>query len=118
MAKKIDLKDAIRSYKFEFNLLQKIPCSKQENKEYQKLQKEGGVLPDGVYAYNYYGEFPEFYTIYKQDLTESEVAEYLTFEKLKLIRTIKKCVMFFTIIAIIAIISAVVYLLITMNALH
>lgn len=38
MAKgEINLRDVLRSHKFEFDLLQKIPCSKQENKEYQKL---------------------------------------------------------------------------------
>ena len=40
MAKeKKNLRDELRAYKFEFDLLQKIPCSKQENKEYQKTKK-------------------------------------------------------------------------------
>ena len=50
---KINLRDELRSHKFEFDLLQKIPCTKQENKEYQKLLKDGGTLPEGVYAYVY-----------------------------------------------------------------
>ena len=38
MAKeKINLRDELRAHRFEFDLLQKIPCTKQENKEYQKL---------------------------------------------------------------------------------
>ena len=36
LKEKIDLRDELREYKFEFDLLQKIPCSKQENKEYKK----------------------------------------------------------------------------------
>lgn len=123
MAKYNHLRDALRSYRFEFNLLQKVPCSKQEKKEYQKLLKDGGTLPEGVYAYVYStGETSttEFYTVYEPDLTESEKAEYLTYEKLDLletikdcIKTIKGCVVFFTTLAIIGIIA---YLIIMLNA--
>ena len=34
---KINLRDELRAHKFEFDLLQNIPCTKQENKEYQKF---------------------------------------------------------------------------------
>ena len=113
---KINLRDELRLYKFEFDLLQKIPCSKQENREFQKILKEGGVLPEGVFAYVYdSGETSttEFYTIYETDLTESEIREYLTYKKLNLIRTIKNCVMFFTVSTIIAMVA---YFIIMMSA--
>ena len=113
---KVNLRDALRSYKFEFDLLQKIPCSKEENKEYQKLLKEGGVLPDGVFAYVYDGgatSTTEFYTIYETDLTDSEITEYLTYKKLSLIKTIKNCIMFFTVLTII---GMIVYFFLMMNA--
>ena len=117
MAKeKINLRNKLRSYKFEFDLLQQIPCSKQENKEYQKLLKEGGVLPEGVFAYVYdSGETSttEFYTIYETDLTESEIREYLTYKKLSLIRTIKNCIMFFTVLTIFGMVA---YLFKLMNS--
>ena len=114
MAKeKINLRDELRAHKFEFDLLQKIPCTKQENKEYQKLLKDGDTLPDGVYAYDNGQMSPtEFYTIYETDLTESETREYLTYKKLSLIRTIKNCVVFFTVLTIIGMIA---YFLIMMN---
>lgn len=105
---KINLRDELRAYKFEFDLMQKIPCSKQENKEYKNTLKEGGVLPDGVFPYVYEnGEASssEFYTVYETDLTESEIMEYLTYKKLSLIRTIKNCVMFFTVLTIIGMIA-------------
>lgn len=122
MAKDNHLRGALRSYRFEFNLLQRVPCSKQENKEYQKLLKDGGTLPEGVYAYydNGVTSTTEFYTVRESDLTESEKAEYLTYEKLDLletikdcIKTIKGCVVFFTTLAIIGIIA---YLIIMLNA--
>ena len=117
MAKeKIDLRQELRSHKFEFDLLQKIPCSKQENKEYQNILKNGGVLPEGVFAYVYdSGETSttEFYTVYETDLTEAEIQEYLTYKQLSLIRTIKNCVVFFTALTIIGMIA---YFFILMNA--
>lgn len=117
MAKeKRNLRDELRSYKFEFDLLQKIPCSKQENKDYRNLLKNGGVLPEGVYAYvcdDGETSKTEFYTIYETDLTESEISEYLTYKKLSLIKTIKNCIMFFTVLTIIGMIA---YFFILMNA--
>ena len=97
-------------------MLQKIPCNKHENKKYQEILKNGGTLPNDVYAYVYdNGETSttEFYTIYETDLTESEIREYLTYKQLNLIRTIKNCVMFFTVLTIIGMIA---YFLIMMNA--
>lgn len=115
MAKgRINLRDELRSYKFEYDLLQKIPCSKQKNKEYQKLLKEGGTLPKGVFAYVYDGgetSTTEFYTVYETDLTESEIAEYLTYKKISLIKTIKNCILFHTTLTIIGIIGMIFYFL-------
>ena len=118
MAKeKINLREELRTHKFEFDLLQKIPCTKQENKEYQQLLKDGGTLPEGIFAYVYdTGETStsDFYTIYETDLSESEIREYLTYKKLSLIKTIKNCVLFFTILTIIGMVA---YFFIMMNAL-
>ena len=110
MAKeKIDLREELRYHKFEFGLLQKIPCSKEENKEYQQLLKKGESLPDGVFACVYdNGEVSttDFYTVYEPDLTEEEIKEYLMYEQLSMIKSIKNCVLFFMILAII---GAVIY---------
>ena len=116
MAKeKINLREELRSYKFEFGLLQKIPCSQQENKEYRKLLEDGGTLPEGVYTYDDDILTGEFYTVLETDLTESEKNEYLTYKKLNLIKTIKNCVLFFTILTIIAMIVYFVIGLTTFN---
>ena len=103
MAKeKVNLRDELREHKFEFDLLQKIPCTKQENKTYEKLLEAGCALPEGVFPYEYESgtATDEFYTVYEADLTETEIQEYLTYKQLHLIRTIKNCVMFFTILTI------------------
>lgn len=105
MAKeKINLRNELRLYKFDFDLLQKIPCSKKDNKKYEKLLKDGGVLPEGVFAYGYEtgdASTTEFYTVYEADLTEAEIVEYLTYKKLSMLRTIQNCILALTVSSII-----------------
>ena len=105
---KCDLREELCAYKFEFDLMQKIACSKEENKKYEKILKDGGTLPEGVFpCYTYDNGEPltsEFYTIYEPDLTESEITEYLTYKKLDMIRTIKNCILFFTSLTVIGMI--------------
>ena len=105
MAKeKINLRNELRLYKFDFDLLQKIPCSKKDNKKYEKLLKDGEVLPEGVFAYGYEtgdASTTEFYTVYEADLTEAEIVEYLTYKKLSILRTIQNCILVLTVSSII-----------------
>ena len=104
----INLREELRAYRFEFDLLQKIPCTKQENKDYKMLLEEGCALPEGVFPYTYDdGETSksEFYTVYETDFTEFEKIEYLTYRKLGLLKTIKNCAMFFTALTIIGMIA-------------
>lgn len=108
--KRINLRAEFHAYKQEFDLLQKIPCTEEENIEYQKLLEKGGTLPENVYAYFYEKDVPsttEFYTIRESDLTESEIREYLAYRQLSLIRTIKNCAVFFTVLTIIGILALV-----------
>lgn len=117
MAKeKIDLKRELRAYKFEFDLLQEIPCSKQENKSYAKLIKDGQPLPDGVYRYkdDAGNESDTFYTVYDPNLTPEETQQFLTFEKLRMLKTIKNCVVFFTVLTVISIAAYIITLLANM----
>lgn len=112
---KINLREELRQYKFEFDLLRKIPCTKHENKVYQQLLKKGGTLPEGVFAYVYdNGEISTtaFYTVYEADLNEAEIQEYLTYKQLSLIKTIKNCVLFFTVLTVIGMVA---YLLIRLG---
>ena len=107
MAKqKIDIKQKLRSYQFEFDLLQKIPCTKEENSAYLTLLKANQPLPEGVYRYEYESgiESDEFYTIYEPELTADEIAEYLTYKKLHMLKTIRNCVVFFAVLTIVSLV--------------
>ena len=106
MAKnKIDLKEDLRDIYFDVNLLQKIDCSKEDNKKYKQMLKNGETLPNGVFEYKY-GLDNEgtgaFYTIHKPELTPEERLEYITFKQLKMLNTIKNCVVFFTTLTVIS----------------
>ncbi len=111
MAKKIDLRKELEEQRYEWGLLQKIPCSKEDNKRYCQMLKDGESIPQGVYRYvdGAGVEMNSFYSIYQSDLTQEEQDELLKLEKLSMIRTIKNCAIFF--VALTAI-SLLVYFLI------
>jgi len=110
MAKNIfDLKRELRQLRYENDFLQMIDCSKEDCKKYQQMLKNGEKLPEGVFQYTSQelGETNSFYTIYETDLTEEEKSEYILLRQNLMfndIRTIKNCVLFFTILAVISLV--------------
>ena len=109
MAKnKVDLKAELRNLYFETLFLQKIDCSKEDNKKYKQLLKNNEPLPNGVYEYksdvNPNEGTGAFYTIYQPKLTQEEKLEYIAFKQLKMITIIKNCIVFFTVLTVISII--------------
>ena len=115
MAKeKEDLKKRIESYKYDFGLLQKISCTKEQNKKYKELIKNGNKLPDGVFPYvdTTGKEFDDsFYTVYEPELSKEEIDEYLALKKLSLLNTIKNCSVFFVALTIISLFITVFFFL-------
>ena len=114
---KVDLREELRQYRDEFNVVQEIACTKEEIAEFKKILKEGGELPEDVrvrICYDVGGEEmgQEYYRIYTPDLTEQEMQEYLTLKRLSLLNTIKNCVVFFTVLAIIGLSASALSLLI------
>ena len=52
MAKeKKDLREELQNFKYDFDVLQKIPCTEKENKEYKQLVKAGKPLPKDIYPF-------------------------------------------------------------------
>ncbi len=111
MPKKQDLREKLKLYQFEFDILQKIPCSYQENEKYRALLKSGQPLPDDVFkeTSDLSDELTNFYTIYQCDLSPEEISEYLTYKKLNLLNTIKKCAVFFTALTIVSLILSILF---------
>ena len=114
MAKeKIDLRKEIESYRYEVGLLQKISCSKEENIKLRQMLKNGEKLPNGIYrCVDGTGtEMNDFYKVYKPDLSQEEINEYLLYKKLSMINTIKNCAVFFVALTLISLMISVIVLL-------
>lgn len=93
-----DLRTELRTMRFEFDLLQRIPCSEEENRAFKRYLEDGVDLPQGVFRYrNADGKNSdsEFYTVYEPDLTEREIKEFLTMRKLQILKSIKTTVAVF-----------------------
>ncbi len=112
----IDLRKELIRHRYQINLLQRISCAKIENKKYKALLKKGEKLPDGVYQY-FDSETGEptnsFYTIYDagSELSEDEKHEYIQYKMMEYIRTIKNCVVFFTVLTVVSLILTLILLL-------
>ena len=105
MAKeKVDLAAQLRDYRFANDVLQRIPCSKSECKEYSKLRKEGLPLPEDVSCDETYS--PDyFYRVEETELSDKELAELMQYRQLALLKTIRNGMVFFVTLAVIGLIG-------------
>ena len=102
-----DLRKELEMLKYENDLLQKISCTKQENKAYEQLLAKGETLPVDIVSLYEGAQAPsEFCRVCRTDLTEAEIREYLAFKKLGYLRTIKNSVVFFTVLTVIGMVAA------------
>ena len=93
-----DLRTELRTMKFEFDLLQRVPCSEEENRAFKRYLDDGMDLPQGVYRYrNGDGKNSEneFYTVYEPDLTEREMNEFLKMRQMQILKSIKGAITLF-----------------------
>lgn len=113
MAKTI--RGELKELKYEFQLLEKVACSDDDTKKYREYMQNGTPLPAGIEYSKNYGVGNEFeyyfYTVNIPDLSNEEKQEYIMLKKLKSIDTIKKCVVFFTTLTVISIISTILLFL-------
>lgn len=113
-----DLKDELIQMELDNNLKKRVDCSSEDNKKLVAHLKKGFTLPTGFYQYtnSSTGEhLNEFYTIADSGLTEDEKRKYMEFKKISYINTIKKCIVFFTVIEVINILAIVVLLALFFN---
>lgn len=110
---KVNPQAELQSLRQEYRLSQRVPCSKEDNKKYAQMVKDGQPLPAGVYDYKYENTESEYYTIYTPDISADELSELLTYKKLGYLRTIKNCAVYFVVLSVIAL---CVYLIILIQA--
>lgn len=92
----------------------RVSCTAEENAAYAAQLKATGSLPAGVYQYrDAYSNEPvdQFYTVHQSSLTDAEKQAYITCCNFKNVYTIKKCVVFFTVLTVIQLIAALISVL-------
>lgn len=99
-----DIRNEIRLAKLDIELLQRLPCTKEDNKMYARMIQEGNALPEGIFQYETATgtKLDEFYSVYDPQLTEKEQQEYIALMQYKELKTIKKCTVVLTVLASIA----------------
>lgn len=111
----MNLKNELEKYRIKHGLISKKPCTSKECSEYEKILAQGGTLPKDIFKETSirYDDSEEymFYHISETQLTESEIMEYLAYKKLDMIETIKKCIVFFTVIVIIDLVANFIMLM-------
>lgn len=106
---KIAPKQELSTLRQKFGIRQSVLCSQEENEKYAALLKEKKPLPSGVRKYQSDdSDEAEFYTVYAPELSKDELEELLTYKKLNYLRTIKNCIVFFTVLTVISIIILLV----------
>ena len=96
-----NLKEELNNLRFTNGLDSGVACSESENIIYSSMMKNGEKLPDNVFQY---GSGYLFYKSGTNVFSESEEAEYITLKKLSYLKTIKNCVVFFTVLTIVSLI--------------
>ena len=108
MAKEIyNIRQELENMRFGVKLLQKIDCPDKDSANYRKITKSGASLPDGIFEDDS-TEGDTYYSVYNADLSFEEKIEYLLLKKNAYTKTIKNCVVFFTVIAVISLIVSMV----------
>lgn len=108
MSKQTTILDEIDEYEVEFGFKERVFCTQEESKEYQKLLKKKEALPDGVlYEKSSNGDI-SFYRIKDNQVPEDKKAQLLMYQNAYNIRSMKKCISFITGLIVVGLIAAVI----------
>ena len=103
------LKEQMKSYKVDYNLFRKTPCTEGESNEFLQTIHSGEPLPNDILCVEIDKKY--FYRLEQSDLTKEEEREYLIFQQLSLLNTIKNYLRFIVILAAVGIISGIILML-------
>ena len=105
MSKKIfDIQKEIRYTKLEIGLSERTDCTDEENQAYLQMLQNGQPLPENIFQHETPGgdKLDEFYRLHDSKPSEAELQEYLALKQYQEIRTIRKCLVTLTVIAVAA----------------
>ena len=102
--KQDNIKEELLDYKLKSGLLEKRDCTPEENQQYNNILANNGTIPENICAYVYdNSEAPlEFFELIDTDLTQEEKKTFIALKQLNYLKTIKNCLLYFTISSIVA----------------
>lgn len=95
-----DLKKELFRLRVEFDTIQQVFSTKDEEKQIKQLIKKKQPLPEDIYLDN----SGSHYRFVNADISKEDLDELLFYRQLKYLRTIKNCFIFFVVLTIIPII--------------
>lgn len=112
----MNFREKLDEMRCELGVFHQENCSEKDNKLYRDYLREGRPLPADVRRIDEYEEIgdAEFAVITKNDLSRDELMEFVQLKQLKELTTIKKCVMFFTVLTIISLVLGVLSVMISL----
>lgn len=111
--KKKDFQQELDDLRMKYGALFLVPCTDEENERYGKMLERGEPLPKGLFK-SEESNYPGKYIFMKQDtpcFSKEEQWEYVEYKKLRTLETIKNCLIFFTVLAIIGLVGAFISIL-------
>lgn len=92
-----DLRSELRQLRFELDLIQKEYCSKEEVKQYKKMEKENNPLPDDVIS-----DETGYFRYIDTDLSKEELNNLFLYRQISYLKSVRNSMFFFVILTIIS----------------
>ena len=102
----MDKREEFNEMRLENGLFKRKKVSNEDYKKYQELIDSGKELPNNIKYDIYMGGFYE--KELKTNFTEKEIFEYIGYKQIKLLSTIKNCVLFFVVCYILSLIFQII----------
>ena len=111
----MDAKEELEELRIKYNTFSKKECDEETSKKYDKMldgKHPEGILPEDVeYEFDYDNQRYKYYYGSQSELNKDEIQEFIGYKTIKLLTTIKNCVLFFTICTVIGAICFIISLL-------
>lgn len=85
----MSLLNELKTLEEDFGVVEKIPCTTEDNKKYRELLNNGETLPDGIYQNK--DNTNLFYNITRHEMTDKDFDRLVKLKTWKEVKTIALC---------------------------
>ena len=119
MAENVSARTQLINHRLAHAIAQQAFCTPEENETYRAMLAAGQPLPpdvsfvevDDFDSEGNYVTMKKFFRANNNGLTDAEIQELLNYKQIKLLTTIKNCVVFFTVLTIIGLVGSLITVL-------